>query len=49
MAEATGLILLLLNVASAKEVPFAIPLYIYNAFFMDLTSVLLCVPLTVKG
>jgi len=36
MAKDTGLNFSLFDVASAWEVPFAKPLYIQNAFFMDL-------------
>jgi len=43
MAKAIGLIFSLLNVTSAQEVPFAIPLYI-QCIFHGLTRVLLCVP-----
>jgi len=40
MAKAMGLIFSLFNVASAREVPFAIPLCILHG----LTTALLCVP-----
>jgi len=43
MAKATGLIFLLFNVASAQEVPFAIPLYM-QSILHGLTVALLCVP-----
>jgi len=43
MAKATGLIFLLFDVASAREVPFAIPLYMQCILF-GLTVALLCVP-----
>jgi len=43
MAKATGLIFLLFNVASAQEVPFAIPLYM-QCILHGLTTALLCVP-----
>jgi len=48
MAMAAGLIFLLFDVASVREVIFAMPLYIYNAFFMDLPlcpMIYLCSPL----
>jgi len=43
MAKATGLIFSLVDVASAREVPFAIPLYI-QCVLHGLTTALLCVP-----
>jgi len=43
MAKATGLIFLLFDVASAQEVPFAIPLHM-QCILHGLTSALLCVP-----
>jgi len=43
MAKATGLIFLLYNVASARKVPFALPLYM-QCIFHGLTMALLCVP-----
>ena len=42
-AKATGLIFSLFDVASAREVPFGIPLYVQR-ILQGLTSVLLCVP-----
>jgi len=42
MAKATGLTFLLFDVASAREVPFAIQLYI-QYILHGLTSALLCV------
>ena len=42
-AKATGLIFSLFDVASAREVPFGIPLYV-QCILLGLTSVLLCVP-----
>jgi len=44
MAKATGLIFSLFNVTSAREVPFAILLYI-QCILHGLTTALLCVPL----
>ena len=41
--KATGLIFLLFNVASAREVPFGIPQYI-QCILEGFTSVLLCIP-----
>ena len=41
--KATGLIFSLFDVASAREVPFGIPLYAQH-ILQGLTSVLLCVP-----
>jgi len=43
MAKTTGFIFSLFNVASAREMPFAIPLYM-QCILCGLTSVLLCVP-----
>jgi len=43
MAKATGLIFSLFDVASAREVPFAIPLYM-QCILHGLTMALLCVP-----
>jgi len=43
MAKTTGLIFLLFDVASAREVPFAIPLYI-QCVLHGLSMALLCVP-----
>jgi len=43
MAKATGLIFSLFNVAPAREVPFAIPLYM-QCILRGLTTALLCVP-----
>jgi len=43
MANATGLIFSLFDVASAREVPFAIPLYI-QCILHGLSTALLCVP-----
>ena len=43
MAKATGLIVSLFDVASAREVPFGIPQYV-QCILHGLTSVLLCVP-----
>jgi len=43
MAKATGLIFSLFDVASAREVPFAIPLYM-ECILHGLTMALLCVP-----
>jgi len=43
MAKATDLIFLLFNVALAREVPFAIPLYV-QYILHGLTMALLCVP-----
>jgi len=43
MAKAMGLIFLLFNVASAREVAFAIPLYM-QCTLHGLTTALLCVP-----
>jgi len=43
MAKATGLIFSLFDVASAREVPFATPLYI-QCILHGLTTALLCVP-----
>jgi len=43
MAKATGLIFSLSNVASAREVPFAIPLYM-QCILHGLTTALLYVP-----
>ena len=42
-AKATGLIFSLFDVASAREVPFGIPLYM-QCILLGLTSVPLCVP-----
>ena len=42
-AKATGLIFLLFDVASARQVPFGIPQYV-QCILHGLTSVLLCVP-----
>ena len=42
-AKATGLIFLLFDVASAREVPFGTPQYV-QCILQGLTSVLLCVP-----
>ena len=42
MAKATGLIFSLLNLASAREVPFGIPKYVH-CILQGLTSVLFCV------
>jgi len=42
MAKATDLIFLLFNVASAREMPFAIPLYM-QCILHGLTTALLCV------
>jgi len=44
MAKGTGLIVSLLNVTSAREVPFAIPLYM-QCILHGLTTALLCVSL----
>jgi len=43
MAKATGFIFSLLNVASAREVPFALPLYM-QCILHELTMALLCAP-----
>jgi len=43
MAKATGLIFSLFDVTSAREVPFAIPLYI-QCTLHELSTALLCVP-----
>jgi len=43
MAKATGLIFSLFNVISAREVPFAIPLYM-QCILHGLTTGLHCVP-----
>jgi len=43
VAKATGLIFLLFNIASAREVPFTMPLYI-QCILYGLTRALLCVP-----
>jgi len=43
MAKAAGLIFLLFNVASAREVPFAIPPYM-QCILHGLSTALLCVP-----
>jgi len=43
MAKATGLIFSLFDIALAREVPFAIPLYI-QCILHGLTMALLCVP-----
>jgi len=43
MAKAIGLIFSLFDVASAREVPFAIPLYIQCVLY-GLSMALLCVP-----
>jgi len=43
MAKAMGLIFSLLDVASAREVPFAIPLYI-QCILHGLSTAVLCVP-----
>jgi len=43
MAKVMGLIFLLFEVTSAREVPFAIPLYI-QCVFHRLSMALLCVP-----
>jgi len=43
MAKATDLTLSLFNVTSAREVPFAIPLYM-QYILHGLTTALLCVP-----
>jgi len=43
MAKAIGMIFSLFDVASAREVPFGIPQYVY-CILQGLTSVLLCVP-----
>jgi len=43
MAKATGLIFLLFDITSIREVPFAIPLYIQCTLHGH-TSALLCVP-----
>jgi len=41
--KASGLIILLFDVASAHEVPFGIPQYV-RSILQGLTSVLLCAP-----
>jgi len=43
MAKAMDLIFSILNVASAREVPFTIPLYMQYILY-GLTTALLCVP-----
>jgi len=43
MAKATGLIFSLFDIASAQEVPFAIPLYI-RCILHGLSMALFCVP-----
>jgi len=43
MAKGTGLIFSLFDVASAREVSFAIPLYM-QCILHECTSILLCVP-----
>jgi len=48
MATATGLILLLFDVASAREVPFTIPLYT-QCVLHGLSMAFLCVPFTTKS
>ena len=48
MAKAMGLMFSLFNVASARHVPFGIPLYV-QCILHGLTSVLLCVPFIFAG